>query len=261
MRAAPYVNLRPIGWASTRSDYRSEHHVRGRVKLAPTSWRRGLAPRRNDADVHGSAAELTRRGAVRDIDVQTVLAYCGPRIEDPVRSVVRRGSRNADACSERQDCRIGCDDPLRHRDARRRNAAGAVRGRCKPSWRTRPHRHFGCRPLRYGRLRRRNLRWWRLRWRQLGWRCLGRGCRMNSVRTSADRQEQHRHSGVPSEGSDGRFHGVALPQTASRRRHTAKFSEISRSMVDARLRIDKFRRSDHELLHGRGGVQDLDPRA
>jgi hypothetical protein len=90
-----------------------------------------LTPGRNHGHVNGSAAELPRRGAVWHIDVQTAFAYCAARIENPVRSVVRRSSRNPNARSERQHRRIRSDDTFRDGDARCGNTAGAVRSRRK----------------------------------------------------------------------------------------------------------------------------------
>jgi hypothetical protein len=90
-----------------------------------------LMPARKHSHVNGSAPELARRGAVGDIEVQTPFAYGGAGVKDPVRSVVRRGSRDANARSQRQDRRIGCDDTFRDREARRSDLTGAVRSRRK----------------------------------------------------------------------------------------------------------------------------------
>jgi hypothetical protein len=153
-----------------RSDYRSEYRSCERTPRAPrvaniSSWRaRPLAAGRNHGHVHGSAAELPGRGAVRDVDVQTAFAYGGPGIEDPVGSVVRRCSRNSNARSKRQYCGIGCDDTLRDGDAGCGNGTGAIRSRGKQYWcrgscwslRCRwRHRHLCRRCLRRRHLRRR----------------------------------------------------------------------------------------------------------
>ena len=160
-------------------------------------------PRRKHSDVNGSAAKLPRRRAVWNIDVQTVFAYCAPRIQDPVCSVVRRSSRNPNARSERQDCRIRCDDTFRHRDARCGNAPGAVRSRGKQQWCGRSCGCLRCGHLRWRWFRPRGLGRWHLRRRRLGWR------RRSFMSTRGNGQEQQHDSGVPSNRCDQPIHGIA----------------------------------------------------
>ena len=167
-----------------RSDYRSECRVRHPSRCAMTNWLAAfLTPGRNHGHVNRSAAELPRRGTIRNVEVQPAFAYGAPGIEDPVRSVVRRGSCNPNARSERQHCRIRRDHTFRDRDARGRNAAGAIRGRRKHEWASWSCRGLPCRSLR------RRLRRCCLRWRHLRRRCLGRRSRMNSTGTRGNGHE------------------------------------------------------------------------
>jgi hypothetical protein len=199
--------------------HRSPRIPRSRCGVTNENRTAALTLGRNHGHVNGSAAELPRRGAVWDIDVQTAFAYCAARIEDPVRSVVRRSSRNPNPGSERQHGRIRCDDTFRDGDARCGNAAGAVRSRRKQQWCSRSRRSLRCRHLRWRLLGRRCPGQ-----RHLRRRCLGRRRRVNSMGTSGNGQEQHRDSGVPSNRCDRPIHGVGLPQTAIRRRRTVKFA-------------------------------------
>lgn len=165
-----------------------------RIALTP-GWR-------NHRHVNGSASELPCRRTVWDIHVQPVFAYCAARIEDPVRPVIRRSSRNSNARSERQDRRIRCNHTFRHRNPRCGNAPGAVRSRGKHQW---CRRSCGC--WRCGDLRRRRLRsrcWgrWHLLRRRLGRR------RRSFMSTSGNGQEQQHDSGVASNRCDQPVHGV-----------------------------------------------------
>jgi len=164
------------GWRSRRSRNASRRNV----------LRRGASmPRWNHRHANGSTAELPRFSTVRHVQVDTSLSYGRARIEDPVRSVVGRNSRDPDTRSHRQDRRIGGNDAFRDRDARRSDPTGAVRSRRKPQW-----SRGTCRSLRCGCLRRRLLRWRELRRRRLRRRGLGRRRRVNSMGARGHGQQQ-----------------------------------------------------------------------
>ena len=87
-------------------------------------------PARKHSHANGSAP-IGAPPRSRDIEVQTAFAYGGAGVKDPIRAVVRRGSRDANARSQRQHRRIGCDDTFRDGETRRSDLTGAVHSRRK----------------------------------------------------------------------------------------------------------------------------------
>ena len=215
-----------------------------------------LMPARKHSHMNGSAPELARRGAVGDIEVQTPFAYSGAGVKDPVRAVVRRGSRDANARSQRQDRRIGCDDTFRDREARRSDPTGAVRSRRKQYSCSGTFRSLRCRHLRW-----RHLRRWYFGRRYLGWRYVGWRSRVNAMGTCGYGQEQRHEPRLPSTRCDKPIHGLGLPQTAIRRPRTAKFAGMSNSTVDAEFPVDRFRRPITKFCLARIRGQGFDARA